>query len=75
MHHKIIKNNKNRIDKTLFTENITGENVVYKKCYEDKDEADFVTKKILELVKLNDYKYKDIAVLMRLNAFTKKLLV
>ena len=70
--NKIIKNNKNRIDKTLFTENVGGENVVYKKCFEDKDEADFVTKKILELVKLNNYSYKDIAVLMRLNAFTKK---
>ena len=70
--NKIIKNNKNRIDKTLFTENPDGENIVYNKCYEDKDEADFVTKKILQLVNLNGYKYKDIAVLMRLNAFTKK---
>ena len=70
--NKIIKNNKNRIDKTLFTENADGERVVYNKCYEDKDEADFVTKKIFDLVNLYGYKYKDIAVLMRLNAFTKK---
>ena len=69
--NKIIKNNKNRIDKTLFTENLDGENVVYNKSYTDRDEADFVTKKIFELVTFDGYKYSDIAVLMRLNALTR----
>ena len=67
----IIKNNKNRIDKTLFTQNDDGEKVTYNKSYEDKDEADFVTKQIYTLVHQKGYKYSDIAVLMRLNALTR----
>ena len=69
--NKIIKNNKNRIDKTLFTENDDGFNVVYSKSYSDKEEADFVTKTIYSLVTSKGYKYNDIAVLMRLNALTR----
>lgn len=66
----IIKNNQNRIDKTLFTENEEGFNVVYSKSYSDKEEADFVTKTIISLVN-KGYHFNDIAVLMRLNALTR----
>ena len=69
--NKIIKNNKNRIDKTLFTENDDGVNVVYSKSYSDREEADFVTKTIHNLVYDKGYEYRDIAVLMRLNALTR----
>ena len=69
--NKIIKVNQNRIDKTLFTENNVGANVVYSKSYSDREEADFVTKTILSLVESKGYKYSDIAVLMRLNALTR----
>ena len=68
--NKIIKNNKSRIDKTLFTENEQGMNVVYNKNFSDRDEADFVTKTIKGLVQ-KGYQYKDFAILMRLNAFTR----
>ena len=69
--NKIIKNNQNRIDKTLFTENEDGFNVVYSKSYSDKEEADFVTKTIIGLVNNKGYNFSDIAVLMRLNALTR----
>ena len=69
--NKIIKNNKNRIDKTLFTDNEVGTNIVYSKSYSDREEADFVTRTILGLVQSKGYKFCDIAVLMRLNALTR----
>ena len=69
--NQIIKNNKNRIDKTLFTENEVGNTVVFNKTYSDGEEADYVTKTIIGLVADKGYKYSDIAVLMRLNALTR----
>ena len=69
--NQIIKNNKNRIDKTLFTENEAGNTVVFNKVYSDSEEADYVTKAIIGLVADKGYKYSDIAVLMRLNALTR----
>jgi DNA helicase-2/ATP-dependent DNA helicase PcrA len=69
--NKIIKNNQNRIDKTLFTENETGSMVVYNKCYTDREEAEFVVKTISGLVASGKYNYSDIAILMRLNALSR----
>ena len=69
--NKIIKNNQNRIDKTLFTENETGATVVYNKCNTDRDEAEFVAQTILGLVHSKGYRYNDIAVLLRLNALSR----
>ena len=69
--NKIIKNNQNRIDKTLFTENECGATVVYNKCGTDREEAEFVAQTILGLVGSKGYKFSDIAVLLRLNALTR----
>ena len=69
--NKIIKNNQNRIDKTLFTENEAGATVVYNKCNTDRDEAEFVSTTILGLVRSKGYNFNDIAVLLRLNALTR----
>lgn len=69
--NKIIKNNHNRIDKTLFTENDSGSNVVYSKSFTDREEAEYVVKTIQSLVKLHGYNYSDVAVLMRLNALSR----
>lgn len=68
--NKIIKNNKNRIDKTLFTQNSLGTQVVYNRSYSDRDEAEFVASTILSLVAGKGYKFSDVAVLMRLNALS-----
>ena len=69
--NKIIKNNHNRIDKTLFTDNTEGSMIVYNKSYTDREEAEFVTTTISSLVRSGRYQYKDIAILMRLNALSR----
>lgn len=69
--NKIIKNNINRIDKTLWTENGEGATVSYNKSYSDRDEAEYVVSTIKGLVKDKGYSYNDIAVLMRLNALSR----
>lgn len=69
--NKIIKNNQNRIDKTLFTENDKGTSVAYNKSYTDRDEAEFVVTTISRLVASGAYRYSDIAILMRLNALSR----
>jgi len=68
----IIKNNKNRKDKDLWTENTVGEKIKYKRCDDEKDEANYVVSNIKKLVK-EDTKYEDIAVLYRTNAQTRNI--
>ena len=69
--NQVIKHNQNRIDKTLFTENDSGIKVQYFNKYNDREEAEFVVQEIYNLTHNLDYNYKDIAVLMRLNALTR----
>ena len=45
----LIKNNTSRIDKTLFTENATGDNIVYYQGYDEVEEADYVASAISRL--------------------------
>ena len=46
----IIKKNKYRPDKNLFTENVIGEKIGLYEALEENDEADFVATKILEMI-------------------------
>ncbi len=69
--NKVIKHNKNRIDKTLFTENEKGIKVQYFNKYTDREEAEYVVQEIFNLTHQLGYQYKDIAILMRLNALTR----
>lgn len=48
--NEIIKKNKYRPDKNLFTKNKTGEKIGLYEAMEENDEADFVATKILEIV-------------------------
>ena len=73
----IIKNNKNRLDKKLYTQNDEGADVYYYPAQNESEEADFVVHSIIQ--KHNQgVEYNDIAILMRLNslsrAFEEKLL-
>lgn len=63
----VIKNNKQRKDKKLWTSRGIGEKIKYYRAYNEKDEANYVVKKINELIN-NGVEYKDIAVLYRTNA-------
>lgn len=65
--NNIIKNNKNRKGKNLWTENDTGNKIVSYRCPDESDEAHFVSNKILENVEKGD-KFSDHAILYRMNA-------
>lgn len=66
----IICNNKNRIERTLWTENVEGDEVVTWTARNGKEEAEFVVRKIVDFVRNKGYSCKDIAILMRLNAIS-----
>lgn len=63
--NSVIKKNNFRVDKTLFTENTQGENIVVHEAYDEVHEADFVADTINELLKTTDP--EEIAVLYRAN--------
>ncbi|MBQ6477715.1 MAG: UvrD-helicase domain-containing protein [Bacilli bacterium] len=68
----VIKNNKQRKDKNLWTSRGKGEKIKYYRAYNEKDEAQYVIRKIKELVNKNT-DYKDIAILYRTNAQSRIL--
>ncbi len=63
----VIKNNKHRKDKKLWTENGIGEKIEYYKALDEKDEANYVVKNIEKLIN-NNTNRNEIAVLYRTNA-------
>ena len=66
----LIKNNTQRLDKTLYTHNDTGNDVFYEDAYDESTEADYVTRRILEMHR-NGISYGQMAILMRLNALSR----
>lgn len=68
----IIKNNKERKDKNLWTDNDTGSKVKYHRAYDEKDEAFYVGNQIKELLN-NGVKLNEIAVLYRTNAQSRNV--
>jgi len=67
----LIKNNNERMDKTLWSDLGDGLGVQYYEASSDKNEAEYVATKIKNLVKNEHYELKDIAVLVRINALTR----
>ena len=68
----VIKNNKARKDKNLWTSNGEGEKIKYYRAYNERDEAQYVIRKIKELV-VRNVNYQDIAILYRTNAQSRTL--
>lgn len=68
--NKLIKNNKSRLDKNLWTENDGGIEPEVRLVYDEKEEAEIVAREIYDLVQNYGFKYSDFAVLVRLNALT-----
>jgi len=64
----VIKNNVYQIEKTLWTSNEEGDRVKVTVCFDEKDEANFVAKKIFELTNTKKINPRDIAILYRTNA-------
>lgn len=70
--NQVIRNNKMRKDKKLWTARGIGEKIDYYRAYNELDEAQYVIRKIKELNR-NNIEYKDIAVLYRTNAQSRVL--
>ncbi|MBE6149741.1 MAG: ATP-dependent DNA helicase PcrA [Firmicutes bacterium] len=68
----VIKNNVNRKDKNLWTNNEEGEKIEYNTANDEKEEAYYVVNKINKLID-NGYDYKDIAILYRTNAQSQNM--
>ena len=67
----VIKNNKTRKGKTLWTNCENGEKVVRYEADNEHAEASYVVSEINKLVMSNNYKYSDIAVLYRINTLSR----
>lgn len=65
--NQVIKNNRDRKDKNLWTNKGPGDKIKYYRAYNERDEAQYIIRKIKELVN-RDVEYKDIAILYRTNA-------
>ncbi len=66
--HSVIKNNEGRKEKELWTENEQGEKINFYNANDEMDEADYVVKKIFNLIQEENIKLRDIAVFYRMNA-------
>lgn len=68
----VIKNNTNRREKALWTDNHKGDKITVFNANDEYDETNYVAGKIKELMKENpDYTYEDFAILYRTNAMSR----
>ena len=65
--NQVIKNNKMRKDKNLWTARGIGDKIKYYRAYNERDEAQYVIRKVKELIN-RGVEYQDIVVLYRTNA-------
>ena len=70
--NSVIKNNTDRKDKALWSENKGGDKITVYSAANDKDETDDIAKKILDL-KAQGVDYKDIAILYRANYLSRSM--
>lgn len=68
----IIKNNKQRKEKNLWTQNEDGPKIRYHRAYDEKDEANFVKNEIQKLIDSGEPR-SSIAVLYRTNAQSRNM--
>lgn len=64
----VIKNNRNRHEKQLWTENDEGEQLTYYRGDTERDEAQFIVSQIKQHVQEKRRSYNDVAILYRTNA-------
>ena len=65
--NNVIKNNKIRKEKNLWTQNDEGDKIIYYKAFDEKDESHYVVNEVKNLINKN-VNPKDICVLYRANA-------
>ena len=71
--NSVIKHNKQRKDKNLWSNNEIGDKVKYIKTDDEKAEGEFVTKEIKKLINEKNISYDDIAILYRTNAQSRSI--
>ncbi|MCK5086602.1 MAG: UvrD-helicase domain-containing protein [Melioribacteraceae bacterium] len=69
----VIKNNKNQILKTLWTENNDGEQLSLVRCSDEKDEAFQIAKQIKREISSKKLSLNDVAILYRINSQSRAL--
>ena len=69
----VIKNNKDQLSKTLWTQNNDGEQLTLIRCADEKDEAFQLAKYIKKEISKKKLSYKDCAILYRTNAQSRAL--
>lgn len=69
----VIKNNPGRRDKNLWTEAEAGEKIRYYQAYDEKDEARFIISQIKRLIREEEFKPSDCAILYRTNVQSRAL--
>ena len=68
--NKLIANNKYRVPKDLFTNNIKGHEITVRGADGSNSEAEYVAREIISLRDVQHYKYSDMVVLYRSNYLT-----
>ena len=68
----VIKNNSQRKEKNLWTENEEGDKLLYRKCFDETEEAETVVLEVENIV-LQGGKLEDIVVLYRTNAQSRTI--
>ena len=66
--NNVIKNNKIRKEKNLWTQNEEGKKIIYYKAFDEKDESNYVVTQIKKLIEEKNVSPNDICVLYRANA-------
>lgn len=70
---QVIKNNVNRIEKTLWTDNPKGEPISVLSCQSDTDESENVAANIKKAILKNKIDFQNIAILYRTNAQSRSI--
>ena len=71
--NEVINNNKKRRPKKLWTQTADGENIIYHRSGDEREEANFVAGQINHELQENKRQYSDFAVLYRTNAQSRAI--
>ncbi|MGO2742586.1 MAG: DNA helicase PcrA [Pseudolactococcus laudensis] len=71
--NEVINNNQKRRPKKLWTQNADGENIIYHRSGDEREEANFVAGQINHELQENKRQYSDFAVLYRTNAQSRAI--
>lgn len=66
--NNVIKNNRERKEKNLWTQNEDGTKIVYYKAFDEKDESNYVVREVKKLIEEKNVSPKEICILYRANA-------